>query len=149
MTASDKYGDISSKGVAQVALFYTTVRKCIIYRAFTVLMTADFAPAFVLLYKTITAPFSVHRKKSFSRILRIAFEKHKSTNASVRHLQWASGTSVDVYTEWCHQNRLDTVVEYLDIEEKVKLLWLGEKRYDRVIIYLHGKRSLIDLVGLV
>jgi hypothetical protein len=51
--------------------------------------------------------------------------------------QFALGTTVQVYEGWAKQNGLPVVME--DIGSNAKLLWIGPKRTDRVVLYFHGK----------
>ncbi|KIK60326.1 hypothetical protein GYMLUDRAFT_97084 [Collybiopsis luxurians FD-317 M1] len=76
------------------------------------------------------------KKKRLNRVRVEAAVKYYVGRASIRQLQWATGTSVDVYRGWAKANRVQPVIE--DVGENAKLLWLTEKRTDRVLFYVHG-----------
>lgn len=47
------------------------------------------------------------------------------------------GTTLQVYERWVKQNGLPSLVE--EIGDDARLLWIGPKRIDRVIVYFHGR----------
>ncbi|KAF7974628.1 hypothetical protein HWV62_11612 [Athelia sp. TMB] len=56
--------------------------------------------------------------------------------ASQSQLQWLLGTSLKNYTAWAIKHGYSPVVD--EIGEGARLLWVGERRYDRVILYIPG-----------
>lgn len=54
-----------------------------------------------------------------------------------RQLQRALGTSLDVYKHWAKKNAQFPLVD--ELGENGRLFWIGPKRVDRVLLYLHGK----------
>lgn len=57
--------------------------------------------------------------------------------ASTPQLQWLLGSSLANYTRWIAAHGSQPVVD--EIGEGARLLWLGERRYDRMILYIPGK----------
>lgn len=92
--------------------------------------------AFVALVAVLTAPWGVHWQKPWSRILTIRILHYVMSTASTPQLQWLLGTSLDTYTNWSVKNSCEPVVD--EIGEGSRLLWLGERRCDRVILYVPG-----------
>lgn len=41
------------------------------------------------------------------------------------------------YIKWCEKNRMPVTIE--ESGEGGRLLWVGEKRIDRVVLFFHGK----------
>jgi len=70
------------------------------------------------------------RRLVFDRIL-----KRIVTTLNIRQLQYLFGTTRGQYLSWCKKKRLEPIIE--DIEG-AKLLWIGERGLDKVIVYLHG-----------
>ena len=56
--------------------------------------------------------------------------------ASPSQLQWLLGTSLENYTAWSIKHGYSPVVD--EIGEGARLLWVGERCYDRVILYIPG-----------
>lgn len=56
---------------------------------------------------------------------------------TIRHFQFMLGTTLQVYERWVKQNGLPSLVE--EIGDDARLLWIGPKRIDRVIVYFHGR----------
>ncbi|KAF8205832.1 Alpha/Beta hydrolase protein [Mycena galopus ATCC 62051] len=57
-------------------------------------------------------------------------------NLSTSQLQYAFGTTLSVYEKWTKQVKLTPVVE--EIGDDARLLWIGPKRTDRVLLFCHG-----------
>lgn len=58
----------------------------------------------------------------------------KSFNAP--QLQYALGTTRGTYEKWAKQSGLPVLVE--EIGEGARLLWIGPKRTDKMVLYFHG-----------
>jgi hypothetical protein len=56
---------------------------------------------------------------------------------NIRQLQHYTGTTRQVYNSWCKASNIAVNME--EIGENTKLLWLGDRGLDKVIVYLHGK----------
>ncbi|KAF7974630.1 hypothetical protein HWV62_11616 [Athelia sp. TMB] len=94
----------------------------------------------IALMGALTAPWGVHWKKSWSRIVTIRLLRYLFDTTSATQLQWYLGTSVANYTRWAEKHGYQSAID--DIGEGARLLWVGEKRYDRVILYIPGKPTL-------
>ncbi len=79
-------------------------------------------------------------KKPWKRRFVVVLFRYLTTNFNYRQLQKLLGTSTAVYTSWAKQNKLDSVIEQLG-DTGGKLFWIGPKRTDRVILYVHGKTT--------
>ncbi|KAJ6460907.1 hypothetical protein C8R45DRAFT_1108730 [Mycena sanguinolenta] len=55
---------------------------------------------------------------------------------SVRELQAVSGSSLAGYTKWAKQKKINSGVD--NLESDTRLMWVGPKDADHVIIYCHG-----------
>jgi len=66
---------------------------------------------------------------------------HLSKQLSPQQIQWTTGDTFSVYEAWTKQNGFPLVVDELD--EDARLLWIGERRTDRVILYFHGMYHFI------
>lgn len=97
-------------------------------------------PASVLFYQLTFArwdPTHPNAKRSVSRILRDFLPWYLTTAFNTAQLQWLDGHNLDKIVAWGKSSKVDVTVE--DIGEDANLLWIGEKRTDKVILYLHGK----------
>lgn len=96
--------------------------------------------ASALLYEITFARWSaVNSEKSISRIVRDFEPRYLTSSLNTAQLQWVSGHNKSKFIAWGKSNKIDITVE--DIGEDAHLLWMGEKRTDRVILYLHGERD--------
>ncbi|RDB17506.1 putative steryl acetyl hydrolase mug81 [Hypsizygus marmoreus] len=98
----------------------------------------------VLGWTLLTSPFHHNnRHKSAKRVLGDKFFYHLTGRLNIKQLQWLTGTTLDVYEAYVKANKLPRVVDELD--EGARLLWIGERRTDRVILYFHGGAFLIPM----
>ncbi|KAF9461395.1 Alpha/Beta hydrolase protein [Collybia nuda] len=108
-----------------------------------IILTALQLP-FVLAWKLFILTIILHGQvKSWRRVLGDAAFRFLSSALSVRKLQFVLGTTRQVYETWAKQNGLPALVE--EVGEDARLLWVGPKRTDRVIIYFHGGGYVIPL----
>lgn len=61
---------------------------------------------------------------------------HLTKCLNVKQLQYALGTTHEVYMDWTKRNGLPAVID--ELGEDSRLLWIGQRRTDRVILYFHG-----------
>ncbi|RDB17644.1 putative steryl acetyl hydrolase mug81 [Hypsizygus marmoreus] len=98
----------------------------------------------ILAWTLLTSLFQdVNRRKNWKRVL---FDKacyFISTRLNVKQMQWAMGTTRAVYVNWVREQRLPTMIE--DLDDDASLLWIGERRTDRVILYFHGGAYLFSM----
>ena len=57
---------------------------------------------------------------------------------SIVQMKWVAPTSHAQYTKWCRLHRMDVIIDEVG-DNGGKLMWIGEKRFDRVLLYIHGK----------
>lgn len=97
----------------------------------------------------LVSPFTQRSKgKPLKRVLSDAIIRHSYASMDVSSLQRSQSTSVDVYRAWAKKRDLDTLIE--EIPFGGKLLWIGPKRMDKVILFVHGEyvmRLLLPLRG--
>lgn len=58
-----------------------------------------------------------------------------ATTLNIGQLQYIFGTTRKQYLSWCKKKRLEPIIEEI---EGAKLLWVGKRGLDKVIVYLHG-----------
>ena len=46
---------------------------------------------------------------------------------------------METYTRWMFNEKMEAAVD--DLGDGSSLMWIGPRRYDRVILYLHGEPS--------
>jgi len=68
---------------------------------------------------------------------------HLTSRFNVKQLQWALGDTYDVYKDWMKGQGLPLVID--ELGENSRLLWIGERRTDRVILYFHGGAYLLPM----
>lgn len=84
---------------------------------------------------------SVNSKKSLGRIANDFKIRHLTTHLNTTQIQWLEGHNKDKFLAWGKDNKVNITAE--DIGEDAHMLWVGEKRTDRVLLYLHGKRGFL------
>ncbi|KAF5384268.1 hypothetical protein D9615_003377 [Tricholomella constricta] len=63
---------------------------------------------------------------------------------NIRQLQYCFGTTQQVYEKWARQNGLPVLVDELKGED-ARLLWIGPRRTDRVVLYFHGGGYVVPM----
>ena len=71
------------------------------------------------------------------------FIRYLTGYASPAQIQWAAPTSHAHYTAWCRLRKMNVVIDEVG-NNGGKLMWIGEKRLDRVLLYIHGEPSAVD-----
>lgn len=96
--------------------------------------------ATVLAWTALTKSYaSYNRARSLKRILGDCALRYLTANLKVPQLQYLLGTTFDVYKKWAEELQLPLVVD--ELGEDARLLWIGPKRLDRVLLFCHGKPS--------
>lgn len=91
---------------------------------------------FLLCWKLLLSPFVKHlQHKTWLRVISDC-SAQRLTKLTFPQLQYALGDSATVYNDFVRQARLTPLIEELD--GGVQLAWVGPKRTDRVVFYLHG-----------
>ncbi|KAJ6578882.1 Alpha/Beta hydrolase protein [Mycena vulgaris] len=95
-----------------------------------------------LLWSVVTnayAPFN--KARSLKRITGDAALRYLTSSLNVAQLQTAFGTTQGMYKAWTKTNKLPAVID--ELGEDARLLWIGPKRLERVVMFLHGGAFLI------
>jgi len=101
--------------------------------AFTVLVHMPI----VLVWTLLTSSFHPHnRLKTWKRVVADKAFYHLTKELNAKQLQWTMGTTLKVYEDWVKQSGLPIMVD--ELGEDARLLWIGKRRIDRVILYFHG-----------
>ncbi|KAM6489320.1 Alpha/Beta hydrolase fold [Amanita muscaria] len=84
----------------------------------------------------VTKPFTPYtRRKPWRRLLGDAAARYLN-GLDIKHLRYAMGTTPRVYATWAKWYNLPTTVT--ELGNGARLLWIGPKRMEKVILYLHG-----------
>ncbi|KAF8064398.1 Alpha/Beta hydrolase protein [Lyophyllum atratum] len=98
----------------------------------------------VLGWTLLTKPFhQTNKHKTLTRVLGDKTFHHLTKRFNVKQLQWALGDTRDVYEGWMKSQGLPLVID--ELGENSRILWIGERRTDRVILYLHGGAYLLPM----
>jgi len=94
--------------------------------------------ALVLGWTFSTSPFyETNRNKPWPRIAVETAARHAMQWINVRQLQWLNTkSSREVYEACAKEHNLPVLIDELGSDGR--LLWLGERRTDNVILYVHG-----------
>jgi acetyl esterase/lipase len=91
----------------------------------------------ILLWAIIKSPFSaLGRSRSWKRILLDRAALWAFVNLNRRQLRLVFGEAPGTYAAYMKSKKLQPVVE--EIGEDGRLLWIGSKKTERVILYIHG-----------
>lgn len=93
--------------------------------------------AVVLAWALLKAPFTPYgRAKSWKRILSDRLLLLIVTGTSRKQTRAIFGPTRGTYDKFVHEAKLTPLVE--DIGDDAKLLWIGPKVTDNVLLYFHG-----------
>lgn len=93
--------------------------------------------AFFLAWKLFMAKLTASTPhKGWRRILGDNAFKFISRSVNMRQFQYCLGTTCNTYETWAKQNSLPVLVE--EIGKDARLLWIGARQTDRVVLYFHG-----------
>ncbi|KAF5389264.1 hypothetical protein D9757_003537 [Collybiopsis confluens] len=94
---------------------------------------------FYLIFVVSFSPLLPHTKgKSLKRVISEAFPGFLIAKLSVRQIQRLLGPSTKSYLAWAKKNAVVPVIEDIGTGD-AKLIWLTEKKTDKVFLYAHGK----------
>ncbi|KZP33195.1 alpha/beta-hydrolase [Athelia psychrophila] len=102
------------------------------------------APGSLLYQITFARWNKVNSGKSIARIVRDFVPTYLTGAFNATQIQWLDKPNGDKFIAWGKSTKTNIVVE--DIGEDATLLWMEEKRIDRVVLYLHGGGYLIPYV---
>ncbi|PFH50201.1 hypothetical protein AMATHDRAFT_61538 [Amanita thiersii Skay4041] len=98
---------------------------------------------FVVFWNTLTWPiYPESKEKPFNRHVHDVTLRHL-LNLGIAQVQYLSGPTSQVYRAWAKKQNVPVVVEELGLN--ARLYWIGSKKSDRVIFYLHGGAYLLPM----
>ena len=81
--------------------------------------------------------YEINRHKVWPRIAHETSTRHLMHWLNARQMQWLSAKSTrETYEECANERKLPVLIDELGSDGR--LLWLGERRTDKVILYVHG-----------
>ncbi|KAF8651051.1 hypothetical protein AX16_004914 [Volvariella volvacea WC 439] len=99
----------------------------------------------VLTYRLLSSPFVKHNSsKSWRRVLNDSSVQFVTGNCNPHQLQFLfKKPSIDCYKDWTKKKQMPFVVD--EVGEDSRLLWVGPKRIDKVLIFCHGGAFMLPL----
>ncbi|KAF5377907.1 hypothetical protein D9615_006790 [Tricholomella constricta] len=92
----------------------------------------------------LASPFHLNNKhKAWTRVLGDKYFYFLTGHFNIKQLQWALGDTREVYNNWMKGQKLPQVVD--ELGENSRLLWIGKRRTDRVVLYLHGGAYVLPM----
>ncbi|KAF7373556.1 Abhydrolase-3 domain-containing protein [Mycena sanguinolenta] len=98
-------------------------------------------PAVLLWSVTTTAFASYNKERGIKRITGDSALRYVLSSLSVPQLQAVFGTTLETYKKWSKAAKLPVTVD--ELGEDGRLLWIGQKRLDRVVLFAHGGGYLL------
>jgi hypothetical protein len=96
------------------------------------------ASASYLIWIIVTKPFTLYtRRKPWRRLLGDAALRNL-IDMDPKRLKYVMGTTLWVYSTWAKWCNLQATIS--ELGNDARLLWIGPKKMENVILYLHGKR---------
>ncbi|KAF7326650.1 Abhydrolase-3 domain-containing protein [Mycena venus] len=94
-------------------------------------------PALVLLWSVATTAYaSYNQERTLKRIAGDSALRYVVSHLSLPQLQATFGTTIGTYETWTKATKLPVTVE--ELGEGGRLLWIGPKRLERVVLFIHG-----------
>ncbi|KAJ7460560.1 Alpha/Beta hydrolase protein [Mycena latifolia] len=98
----------------------------------------------VLLWSALTTAYASHNsERSLRRILGDTAIRHCVTYLSTSQIQSVTGTTLSTYMQWTKQTAHPSIVD--DLGGGARLLWIGPKHLDRVILVVHGGAFMLPI----
>ncbi|KAG5638084.1 hypothetical protein H0H81_001851 [Sphagnurus paluster] len=119
----EKYGEVSWIDLARILVVLAQLP--------TVLLWNLFKAAYVLTHK------------SWRRILGDTAFRFIAGRWNARQFQYVFGTTLQTYQKWTKQHGIAPLVE--EIDDDARLMWIGPRRMDRVVLYFHGGGYVIPM----
>ncbi|KAG5717954.1 Meiotically up-regulated gene 180 protein [Termitomyces sp. T112] len=92
----------------------------------------------------INSPFHrTNKHKTWTRIVGDRLFYFLSARFNIKQLQWVLGDTQEVYKNYMKSQGFPLVTD--ELAENGRLLWFGERRTDRVILYFHGGAFLVSV----
>ncbi|KAJ3788332.1 Alpha/Beta hydrolase protein [Lentinula aff. detonsa] len=93
---------------------------------------------FRLLVNVVLSPFLARtRGKRMNRVVAETVAGFLIANCSPRQLQYFLGPSIEKYVQWAKKNAIQPVIDNV-LGSNAKVVWLTDKRTDRVLFFVHG-----------
>jgi hypothetical protein len=85
-----------------------------------------------------TAYASYNRERSIKRVTGDSALRYLIAHLSIPQLQAAFGTTMGTYKKWTKANQLPVTIDELGLD--ARLMWIGPKRLERVVLWIHGEQ---------
>lgn len=79
---------------------------------------------------------SFNQERSWKRIIADRALRYAVQSMNIQQLQLLLGTPIGVYEAWLEKNKISPNVEV--IGDNTRLLWIGAKKTEKVVLYFHG-----------
>lgn len=86
------------------------------------------------MWRALTVPYP---NKSWKMVVTLAAARYLMDNLRYPELQYLSGRAVNVYARWVFLRGLPSTIDKIP-ETGARLLWLGPKRLDKILLYIPG-----------
>jgi hypothetical protein len=97
----------------------------------------------VLLWSVATTAYaSYNKERSVKRIVGDSALRHIISRLNIPQLQNAFGTTLGTYEKWTKTAKLPATID--ELGEDARLLWIGPKQLERVILFLHGTHKRVN-----
>lgn len=91
----------------------------------------------VITKEVLLSPFVARsQSKSLRRVIGDTIFRYVTDNLTEPELQCFLGTSVGVYSGWARKAKLPIIID--ELGDGGKLLWIGPKRTEKMLLYCHG-----------
>ncbi|KAF8884709.1 Alpha/Beta hydrolase protein [Mucidula mucida] len=98
----------------------------------------------VIAFWIILLPFHIGWKlainittsKSWTRIVTEGFSRYFTDHLKYNQIQWLQPDTFGILKKWTRRRKVTVTVD--ELPSGAKLLWMGPKRLDKVILYIHG-----------
>jgi hypothetical protein len=113
------------------------VRDLLTLRSFLIIIRNE--PAFFLIYISLFGRWSSKRAngRPLNRVLHDEAAYFVLSHLSVRQLQAVSGSSLAGYAKWAKRRKISQVIDELS-DSDTRIMWVGPRETDHVVIYCHG-----------
>lgn len=95
------------------------------------------------LFKATFVRSSRTHNKTWRRVLGDTAFRFLADSWNMSQFQYYLGTTLQVYSAWAKQSGLPVLVD--EIGGGARLLWIGPRRMDRVVLYFHGGGYVIPM----
>ncbi|TFK39635.1 Alpha/Beta hydrolase protein [Crucibulum laeve] len=94
----------------------------------------------------LISPFSPYdKRKTWKRVMTDASIRYTTSSLSINQIQYAMGTTLGVCQKWARSNSIKLDVD--EIGDEARLIWFGERKTEKVILYIHGGTYIFPIQG--